>query len=52
MDKENRLVVARGEGVEGGVEWEVGDNTCKLSYMERLNSNGLLIAQRTILSVI
>ena len=33
-DLENRLVVASGEGVSGGMEWEVGVSRCKLFYME------------------
>ena len=31
---ENRLVVAKGEGVGGGVAWEVGISSCKLLYTE------------------
>ena len=33
-DKENRLVVAKGEGAGEGREWEAGVGKCKLSYME------------------
>ena len=36
-DIENRLVVAKGEGVGGGMEWEVGVSRCKLLYMEWIN---------------
>ena len=37
MDIENRLVVAKGEEVGGGMEWEVGVNRCKLLNMEWIN---------------
>ena len=37
MDKENRFVVAKGERVGGGVQWEVRVSICKLLYQERLN---------------
>ena len=30
----NRLVVAKGEGVGGWMEWEVGVSRCKLLYIE------------------
>ena len=30
----HRLVVAKGEGVGGGMEWEVGVSRCKLLYKE------------------
>ena len=36
-DIENRLVVAKGEGVGGGMEWEVGVSRCNLLYMEWIN---------------
>ena len=42
MDIENRLVVARGEGVGGGMEWEVGVSRCKLLYIEWINNKVLL----------
>ena len=32
-DIEKRLVVAKGEGVAGGMEWEPGVSRCKLLYM-------------------
>ena len=32
MDIENRLVVAKGEGFGGGMEWEVGIGRCKLIF--------------------
>ena len=35
-------MVAKGEGVEGGVEWEVGVSRCKLSYIEWMNKKILL----------
>ena len=42
MDIENRLVVAKGEGFGGGMEWEVGASRCKLLYMEWINNKVLL----------
>ena len=33
-DIENRLVVAKGEGRRGGMEWEFGVHRCKLLYIE------------------
>ena len=30
-------MVARGKGVGGGMEWEVGVSRCKLLYIERIN---------------
>ena len=32
MDTENRLVIAKGEGVGEGMEWEVRVSRCKLQY--------------------
>ena len=37
MDIENRLVVAKGNGVGGRMEWEVGVSRCKLLYTEWIN---------------
>jgi len=34
MDTENRLVVAKGDGVGGAVEWKVRASRCKLLYVE------------------
>ena len=42
MDIENRLVVAKGEGVGGGMEWEVGISRCKRLYTEWINNKVLL----------
>ena len=42
MDIENRLVVAKGEGVGGGMEWEFGVSRCQLLYLEWINSKILL----------
>ena len=41
-DIENRLVVAKGEGVEGGKDWEFGISRCKLLYIEWINNKDLL----------
>ena len=37
MDMENRLVVAKGEGIGGRMEWEVGISRCKFLYTELIN---------------
>ena len=42
MDMENRLVVAKGEGVGGGMELEVGVSRCKLLHIEWINNKVLL----------
>ena len=35
-------MVAKEEGVGGGMEWEVGVSRCKLLYMEWINNKVLL----------
>ena len=42
MDIENRLVVAKGEGVGGGMQWEVGVSRWKLLYIEWIDNKVLL----------
>ena len=42
MDIENRLVVAKGERIWEGMEWEVGVSRCNLLYMEWINNKVLL----------
>ena len=42
MDIENRLVVAKGDMVGGGMECEVGVSRCKLLYTEWINNKVLL----------
>ena len=37
MDIENKLVVAKGEGSEAGMEWERGISRCKLMYIGWIN---------------
>ena len=41
-DIENRLVVAKGEGGGGGMDWEVGISRCKLLYIGWINNKALL----------
>ena len=36
-DTENRLVVAKGQGSEGGKYWESGTSRCKLLYTGWIN---------------
>ena len=46
---ENRLVVAKGEGVGGGregVEWEIRVSRCKLLHIEWINTKLLLYSTR------
>ena len=42
MDIGNRLVVAKEEGVGGGMEWEAEGSRCKLLYIEWISSKVLL----------
>ena len=46
MDIENRLVVAKGEGVGGGMEWEVAVSRCKLLYTGWINNKVLLYSAK------
>ena len=39
---ENRLVVAKGKGSGGGMEWEFRVSRCKLLYIECINNKVLL----------
>ena len=41
MDIENRLVVPKGEGVGGGMEWKVGVSRFKLLNIEYINNKVL-----------
>ena len=41
-DIEKGLVVVRGEGVGGGMEWEFGVSRCKLLYIEWICNKVLL----------
>ena len=36
------MVVAKREGVVGGMDWEVGVSRCKLLYIEWINNKVLL----------
>ena len=47
MGTENRLVVAKGDGVGGVVEWKVRASRCKLSYVEE-TTRSYCVAQGTI----
>ena len=42
MDIENRPVVAKGEEVGGGIEWEAGVSRCKLLHIGWINNKVLL----------
>ena len=48
----NRLVVAEGEGVEGGMNWEFGISRCKLAYRKRINKKSCCTAQGTIFNTL
>ena len=39
-------MVAKGERVGGGVEWEVGVSRCQLLYTEWINNKALLYSTR------
>ena len=41
-DMENRLAVAKGEGVGRGTDWECGVSRCKPSHLEWINNKVLL----------
>ena len=41
MDVQNGLVIAKGEGVGGGIEWEVGISKCKLLYIKWVSNKVL-----------
>ena len=41
-DIENSLVVAKGKGSRGGMDWEFGISRCKLLYIEWINNKVLL----------
>ena len=48
-DLENRLVVAKGKGGVGGMDWEFGISRCKLLHIHRIiNNKVLLYTQGTI----
>ena len=41
-DIENKLMVTKGEGDGGGINWEFGISRCKLLYLEWMNNKDLL----------
>ena len=45
-DIENKFVVPKGEGSEGGMDWEFGISRCKLLYIEWINNKVLLYSTR------
>ena len=49
---ENRFVVVKEEGVEGGVDGEFGVYRCKLLYIEWMENKVLLLAQGTMFNVL
>ena len=49
-DIENRHVVAKGEGVGRGMDWEVVVSRCKLLYMEEINNKVLLYSTENHIS--
>ena len=38
MDRENRIVVAKGVGVGSGMDWEFGVGRCKLLNLEWISN--------------
>ena len=49
---ENKLVVAKGQGGGGGMDWEFGISRCKLLYIEWINNKAYCIAQGTIFNTL
>ena len=45
-------MVAKGKGVRGGMEWEVGVSRHKLLYIEWINNKVYCIAQRSIFNIL
>ena len=41
-NSDNRLTVAKGEGVGRGMDWEFGVGRCKLLHLEWINNKDLL----------
>ena len=41
-DRENRLVVAKGEWAKNGMNWESGVSRCKLLHLEWIYNKALL----------
>ena len=41
-DTENRLMVAKGQVGQGGMDWEFGINRCKLEYIKWIKNKVLL----------
>ena len=50
QNRQNRLVVAKGDGGWGRAGWEFGVCRCKLLYTERIN-NKVLLYNTTIFNV-
>ena len=48
---ENKLVVAKGEGVGGGMKWEFVVSRCKLLYITWI-TRSYRIAQETIFNIL
>ena len=46
------MVVAKGEGVGGGMEWEVGVSKCKLLYIEWINNKVLPYSTENIFNIL
>ena len=47
-----QIVVAKGEGVGEGMEWEVGVSKCKLLYIEWINNSSYCVAQGTMFNIV
>ena len=45
-DMEDRLVIAKGEGKGGGVDWEFGMNRCQLLHLAWIDKKVLLYSTR------
>ena len=51
-DIENRLVVAKGEEIGGGMEWEVGVSKHKLLCIEWINNKVLLYSTKNYFNIL
>ena len=48
----NRLVLAKGEGLKGEMDWEFEASSCKLLHIEGIKNRSYCVAQGTIYSIL
>ena len=49
---EKRLVVAKGKGGVGGMDWDLGVGRCKLLHIGWMDNKSVCIAQGTIFNIL